>query len=56
MAKKFVINKSGVKALLQSEDMLKLTEKYANSYQGETKSFIGFDRAKTIVYEEGSKK
>lgn len=56
MANKYKPNKSGITKLLQSSEMLKLTEKYANSYAGEKKSFIGFDRAKTIVYGERDKK
>lgn len=52
MAKKFELNESGVRAFLQSQEMLKLTEKYAGQYEGEKKSFIGFDRAKTVVYKE----
>lgn len=56
MANKFVLNKSGVRAVLQSQEMLKLTEKYASAEDGEKKSFIGYDRAKTIVYKERDKK
>ena len=52
MANKFVLNKSGVRALLQSQEMLKLTEKYADRYEGEKKSFIGYDRAKTLAFKE----
>ena len=55
MANKFVLNKSGVRALLQSQEMLKLTEKYASAEAGDKKSFIGFDRAKTVVYKERGK-
>ena len=54
MANKFELNVSGVRALLQSDEMLKLTEEYASEYPGEKKSFVGFDRAKTIVYEKGA--
>jgi hypothetical protein len=56
MAKIFEINTSGVRAFLQSQEMLKLTEKYADRYEGEKKSFIGFDRAKTIVYGKEDRK
>lgn len=50
---KFKLKKSGVKALLKSDEMLNMTEEYAESYPGEKKPFIGFDRAKTMVYEKG---
>ena len=56
MANKFALNKSGVRALLQSQEMLKLTERYASAEAGEKKSFIGFDRAKTVVYKDRGKK
>ena len=56
MANKFELNRSGVRAFLQSQEMLKMTEKYAEHYEGEKKSFVGFDRAKTIVYGKDKKK
>ena len=46
-------DKAGITKLLQSEDMKALTEKYARGRGGsdaDMKSFIGFDRAKTIIY------
>ena len=47
----FKLNEQGVKELLQSPEMLDLTEQYAEGMGGEDiKSFIGFDRAKCIVY------
>lgn len=47
----FKLNEQGVRELLQSPEMQKLTEEYAEGYGGEeVKSFIGFDRAKSIVY------
>lgn len=52
-------NNAGIRALLQSSEMLALTEQYASGRagaDGETKSFIGFDRAKTIVYSTGRDK
>ena len=57
MANKFVLNSSGVRAFLQSNEMLQLTEKYAEQMAdgGEIKSFIGFDRAKSIIYGESEK-
>jgi len=50
------LNISGLRKMRQSQEMLDLTEKYAQKYGGDTKSFIGFDRAKTIVYGKGNKK
>ncbi len=48
---KFELNEAGVRELLQSPEMLALTEEYAEGMGGEEiKPFIGFDRAKTIVY------
>ena len=53
MAKVFKRNNAGVRRLLQSEMMLNLTKKYASNYGSgaEVKPFIGFDRAKTIIYK-----
>lgn len=45
-------NDAGIRALLQSPEMLALTEQYARGMagaEGEIKPFIGFDRAKTII-------
>lgn len=53
MAKVFKRDNAAIKRLLQSAEMLKLTEEYARGRagsDGEIKPFIGFDRAKTIVY------
>lgn len=50
---KFVKNDAGIRDTLQSPEMLALTEQYARDRagaDGEIKSFIGFDRAKTIIY------
>lgn len=49
-------NSAGITALLQSPEMLALTEQYAQGRagaDGEIKPFIGFDRAKTIIYGIG---
>lgn len=53
MANVFKRNKAGVRRLLQSEEMKQMTERYARGRagaDGEMKSFIGYDRAKTIIY------
>lgn len=53
---KYEPNDAGIRALLQSPEMLALTEQYAQGragVDGEMKSFIGFDRAKTIIYSTG---
>lgn len=53
MAKVFKKNSAGIRRLLQSEAMKQITEKYARGRGGaeaEMKSFVGFDRAKTILY------
>lgn len=50
---RYVPNDAGIRALLQSDEMLALTESYASQMgaSGEDmKPFIGFDRAKTIIY------
>lgn len=47
---------SGITKLLQSSEMLSLTEKYARNRagaEGNIKPFVGFDRAKTIIYSTG---
>lgn len=49
----FKLDKAGVKRLLQSEETLKLCEDIANSKKSSDehiKSFVGFDRAKAIIY------
>lgn len=59
MAKVFKKDSAGIKKLLQSPEMLKLTEEYARGRagaDGEVKPFIGFDRAKTIVYTSNKEK
>ena len=53
---KYEPNSAGITALLQSPEMLALTEQYARGRagaDGEIKPFIGFDRAKTIIYSIG---
>ncbi len=51
---KFVLDKAAFRRLvMQSSSMLQLTEKYARQKAGSDthlKPFIGFDRAKTIIY------
>ena len=50
---KYVPNDAGIRALLQSSEMLTLTESYASKMGAtgdEMKPFIGFDRAKTFIY------
>lgn len=56
MANEYKPNPAGITALLQSSEMLALTEQYAQGRagaEGEIKPFIGYDRAKTIVYSIG---
>ena len=46
-------NDAGIRALLQSNEMLALTESYASQMGAsgdDMRPFIGFDRAKTIIY------
>lgn len=46
-------NDAGIRALLQSSEMLALTESYASQMGAsgdDMRPFIGFDRAKTIIY------
>ena len=51
---RFELNRAAFrKEVMQSNEMLKLTERYAEKLAGSKthlKSFIGFDRAKTIIY------
>lgn len=50
---KYEPNSTGIRALLQSDEMLSLTESYAVQMGvsgDDMKPFIGFDRAKTIIY------
>lgn len=51
---KFVADSAAIRRLLQSEEMQNLTLSYAQRYGSgdELKPFIGFDRAKTLVYED----
>ena len=59
MAKcKFEINERGLIKTLQSKEMLDLTREYAEKVHPgkEYKSFVGYDRAKTIVYDKKSGK
>lgn len=56
MGNYYVPSPSGITKLLQSAEMLELTERYAREragVDGELKPFIGFDRAKTFVYNSG---
>lgn len=56
---KYVKNDAGIRALLQSPEMEALTEQYAwerAGADGEIKPFIGFDRAKTIIYSTGKER
>lgn len=51
---KFKLNKSGVRALLQSQMMMDAVEDQARS-QGEIDhSYVGFDRVQVVVKTEGS--
>lgn len=51
---KFKLNKSGIRALLQSQMMMDAVQNQARS-QGEVDhSFVGFDRVQVIVKTEGS--
>lgn len=57
MAKiRFVLNQAGVrKCILQSQEMLEHVTKEANKRCGQdqhVKPFIGFDRAKAIIYPD----
>lgn len=50
---KIKLNTKGIRNLLQSEDMKKEVERVANEKSGadtHIKTFIGFDRAKSIIY------
>ena len=53
---KFVLNKKGVRELLQSQEMLDVVTQYAYQVQGragdgyEVDQYIGFDRAHAVVY------
>lgn len=52
---KFKLDKTGVKQLLQSEETLKMCEDFAKSRKSSNehiKSFVGFDRAKAIIYPD----
>lgn len=55
MAKQgFVADSAAIRRLLQSQDMLDLTISYAHRYGDDLTSFIGFDRAKTIVHGDNN--
>lgn len=60
MAKKgFKPNNAGIRAFLQSPAMQTLCESYARDRagaDGEIKSFVGFDRAKSIIYSSSKEK
>jgi len=52
---KVKLDKSGMKEMMQSDAILKLTEKEAQKMLAghphhHSVSFVGFDRAKTIIY------
>lgn len=49
---KFELNTDGIGQLLKSSEAVQLCESFANQYGGEVRSFVGFDRAHAIVYEE----
>lgn len=56
---KYVPNYAGIGAILKSQEMLALTEQYAQEragVDGELKPFIGYDRAKTIIYSTGKER
>lgn len=46
------LNYAGIGKILKSEAVKNLTERKAGAYSGDKRSFVGFDRAKTIVYGE----
>jgi len=55
MAKsKFVLNRKGIKNIYQSQEVLNLTKQYAERLypDDEKKSFVGFDRCKTVIYRK----
>ena len=54
----FKKNSAGIKALLQSDGCLEVMESFASkvSNGGETRPFVGFDRAKVFVEQKRSKK
>lgn len=59
MANTFKPDSAAIRRLLQSDEMLSLTEQYARSRagaDGELKPFVGFDRAKTIIYTSHKEK
>lgn len=49
----FKLDSKGVRAMLQSDMMLPVIEKYAQKKAGadtHIKTFVGFDRVKSIIY------
>lgn len=54
----FKKNSAGIRALLQSDGCLQVMESYASKVAngGETRPFIGFDRAKVFVKQTRAKK
>lgn len=54
----FKKNSAGIRELLQSDGCLQVMEKYASDIAngGETRPFVGFDRAKVFVKQKRSKK
>lgn len=53
---KIELDYDGIGKLLKSSEALDLCESFASQYDGRVKSFIGFDRAHAIVYEEKEEK
>ena len=49
---KFEIKQKGFSKFAKSQEMLELTKRYAEKYEGKKVPFIGFDRAKTLVYDD----
>lgn len=49
---KFKLNHAGVRELLRSEEVKKMTEEYSQNYEGKKKTFVGSLRAKTFVFPD----
>lgn len=47
----FKKNSAGIRKLLQSDECLKVMEKYAQGRGDDARPFIGYDRAKVFVKE-----
>ena len=54
----FKKNSAGIRTLLQSDGCLQVMESFASKEAngGETRPFVGFDRAKVFVEQKRSKK